>query len=210
MTINWNSGTLINPTDTVMQSGGTIIVSDKGAQITLAGGNDTIIAEDKVANLNISATSGPPANLNLEVSGVVAGTLSPNGSHITITPVIASTENFYEQAVSLSDNGAGQYGGSAGTVTFDMPDIGGVVSIGEARGTLEYGTLAFLQDSSGISFNDGFGPDGVNLPAGISSPNGATFGNLPTLEIDNLNPLKDVQLTQTSLTLDFQDGCPPH
>jgi hypothetical protein len=205
MATNWSSGTLTLGTwpDDVVQSGGTIVVNGKGGEITLNGGNDTIITEGNVFSVEINGIPGPAATINLDIAGVLGGSLDDNGNNITISPV--STEEYYLQAVSLSGNGLG-VGGVAGTVTFDMPDLGSVISVGQTRGTLEYGSLAILQQSSGISFNDGLGPDGINLPAAEPNPDFAAMGVLPTLEIDHLAPLKDVQISQSSLTLDFNNG----
>jgi hypothetical protein len=200
---SWSSSTLVlvGGSHTINEwSGGTItLVNGSFTDDVLQVGQETLNAVGKTS-VNISGQLPAAATLNIHFVGALSGGLDPAGDTITI-----SGAGKFEAGATLTGNG-GPSGGYGGSLIFNVPDEGPVISVGESSGVIDFAQMTFLRHSTGVTFNDGFGPNGISLPAEDPSPAFATTGQLPTLEIDNLAALKSIVLSQTKLQLDFADG----
>lgn len=195
---SWSSGTLVLQSNATINNwtGGEIYLSNAGfTDNTMLSGRETLVS---VGNDAVSITGQMPSQSVLSVwnAGTLGGVITPNGNTVEIAGY-----GRFDATVNINPNGQA----SGGTVIFDEPDNGPTILIGEARGVIDYAQLTFLQESSGVTLNDGFGIEGSRLPAG-TTPNQEAHGELPTIEIDNLATLKSISLSQTNFTLDFSNG----
>jgi hypothetical protein len=196
-----SGGVTVNPQGSWIWTGGEVLLrGHTSASLVLAGGTEKLVSVgNNSANISGMGPIASISHVEVQFAGKLGGTIAPEGAQITI-----SGTGKLNSAIDLIGNG-GPFGGSFGKITLNVADHGPTISDRQVLGTLDFTRLSFLHGSTGVAFDDGFGPDGVGLPPG-ESPAFAAFGRLPTLEIDNLAPLRDIVLTHTDLTLDFTNG----
>lgn len=201
---SWSSGTLVlqGSSSTINNwSGGEVyLINANFTDNTLLAGQDSLVAVG-TDNVSINTSGLIPANATLSIwnAGTLGGTLSTGGDTIQVAGFGKLTAH-----VNLISGNGGPFGGYGGKVIFDEPDQGPTILIGQQSGMIDYAQMAFLQNSTGVTLNDGFGQEGMYLPG--MGPDQATNGQLPTIEIDNLSALKMIGMTEASLTLDFTNG----
>jgi hypothetical protein len=179
-----------------------VMVGQQTATVTVVSGGMSI---DTLGNNTLNFTGGSgTAGFPISSSTIqFAGTLNLNGMLLNGPTII---------------KGYGTLNTDLSLVSSDRPDAGlpptgeidtrlsssSTISV-NGFSTLVLDRLAFLKPAQGVTLNDGF-PNGFTPSSPGETPVGAQQGSVPTLEINNLAPLKNVVLGPDDLTLDFQGG----